>query len=242
MATASSLVRKVNPQWVTIVCGMASYIDACAIVSSGIALVIYQHSIGTTPGQIGILSAALTLCIAIGALLGERLGDRCGRRSVFISTMVMIVVGAAMLALMTSFLGLFIGIILVGLGTGADLPVSLAAIAEVASDENRGKLLGFSQIMWTLGILGALGCSTIVGNMGRLGGQAMFGQVGAIALITLILRIGIPESDDWKKAHAERLAGAETIQAKRASIKDLLKAPFLTLFIALLIPNDQNPA
>jgi MFS transporter, SP family, inositol transporter len=233
MSANSPSARTVNPWWVAIVCGMASYIDACAIVSSGIALVIYQHSIGTTPGQIGILSAALTLCIAIGALLGGRLGDRYGRRSVFIVTMEMIVTGAAMLALMASFAILLVGTILVGLGTGADLPVSLAAIAEAARDENRGKLLGFSQVMWVIGILGALGCSTIVGDMGRLGGQIMYGQVGAIALITLILRIGIPESEKWKTAHAERIAGAETIQAEKASIKDLLKAPFLVPFIAL---------
>jgi len=219
----------------TIVCGMASYIDACAIVSSGIALVIYQHSIDTTPNQIGILSGALTICIAIGALLGGRLGDKYGRRSVFIVTMAMIVIGEAMLIVMTSFYGLFIGTIFVGLGTGADLPVSLAAIAEVATDKNRGKLLGFSQIMWALGILGALVCSTIVGDYGRIGGQIMFGQVGVIALITMILRVGIPESDKWVTAHAKRLASAETIQTERAAIKDLIRAPFFRPFISLLI-------
>src|SRR5699024_1534975 len=34
-----------SPWWVAFVCGMASYIDAAAIVSSGTALVLYQHSI-----------------------------------------------------------------------------------------------------------------------------------------------------------------------------------------------------
>jgi len=235
MPDTSSQTRTVNPWWVAIVCGLASYIDACAIFSSGIALVIYQDAIGTTPGQIGILSGALILCIAIGALLGGRLGDRYGRRSVFIHTMVMIVIGSAMLVLTTSFIGLFIGTILVGLGAGADLPVSLAAIAEAAKDDNRGKLLGFSQIMWILGILGALGCSSIVGNMGRLGGQIMFSQAGIISLITLFLRIGIPESEKWKASRTRQLTGTEKIQEKRASIKDLLKAPFLAPFIALLI-------
>ena len=235
MTTSSSLTNSVNPWWMTIVCGMASYIDACAIISSGIALVIYQQSIGTTPEQIGDLSFALILCIAFGALVGGRLGDRYGRRSVFIVTMAMIVIGSAMLTLMGSFSGLLIGTVIVGLGTGADLPVSLASIAEIATNENRGRLLGFSQIMWILGILGALVCSWIVGDFGRIGGQIMFGQVGVIALITMILRFGIPESDKWKTAHAERISGANTIQARQASIRDLLKASFLKPFIALLI-------
>ena len=225
----------INPWWITIVCGMASFIDACAIIGSGIALVIYQHSIGITPDQIGDLSFALIVCIAFGALVGGRLGDQYGRRSVFIVTMAMIVIGAYMLAFMSSFSGLLIGTILVGLGAGADLPVSLASIAEIATNENRGKLLGFSQIMWILGIESALVCSIIVGDFGRVGGQIMFGQVGLFALITMILRMGIPESDRWKTAHSERIAGAHTIQARRATIKDLLKGPFLKPFIVLLM-------
>jgi inositol transporter-like SP family MFS transporter len=236
MTSVSSDARMVNPWWIAIVCGMASYIDACAMVGSGIALVIYQHSFGLTPDQFGILSSDLTFCIATGALLGGRLGDKYGRRSVFIITMAMIVIGSGMLTMMISFYGLFIGTLLVGLGTGADLPVSLAAIAEVATEKNRGKLLGFSQIMWALGVLGALGCSAIVGeDYGRLSGQIMYGQVGFLALITMILRIGIPESSKWKTALAERLAGENTIQAKRASLRDLLKAPYMVPFIALLL-------
>ena len=235
MPAVSSDTRTVSPWWTAIVCGMASYIDACAMVGSGIALVIYQHSIGLTPDQIGILSGALTLCIAIGALLGGRLGDKYGRRSVFIITMAMVVIGAAMLTMMTSFNGLFIGTILVGLGTGADLPVSLAAIAEAATEKDRGKLLGFSQIMWALGVLAGLGCGAVVGDYGRPGGQIMYGQVGLLALITMILRIGIPESSKWKTARAGRLANEDTIRAKRSALRDLLKAPYLGPFISLLL-------
>ena len=235
MSSTSSPTHTINPWWITIVCGMASFIDACAIIGSGIALVIYQHSIGITPDQIGDLSFALIVCIAIGAVVGGRLGDKYGRRSVFIVTMAMIVIGSAMLSLMSSFSGLLIGMILVGLGAGADLPVSLASIAEIATNENRGKLLGFSQIMWILGIECALVCSIIVGDFGRIGGQIMFGQVGVFALITMILRMRIPESDRWKTAHSERIAGAHTIQARRATIKDLLKGTFLKPFMVLLI-------
>jgi inositol transporter-like SP family MFS transporter len=227
--------RAARAWWVAVVCGLASYIDACAIFSSGTALVIYKDTIGITPGQIGLLSGALIFCIAIGALIGGRLGDRYGRRSVFILTMVMIVAGSSMLMVMTSFIGLFLGTVLVGLGAGADLPVSLAAIAEAATDENRGKMLGFSQIMWILGILGALACSSVVGNMGRLGGQIIFSQPGVVACITLLLRIGIPESAKWKASRALRSQGAGKIPGKGASVGDLMKAPFWAPFLALIV-------
>ena len=95
MTTYSSRTKTVNPWWLTIVCGMASYIDACAIIGSGIALVIYQHSIGITPEQISDLSGVLIAGIAVGALLGGRLGDRYGRRSVFIVTMFKVIIVAS---------------------------------------------------------------------------------------------------------------------------------------------------
>ncbi len=235
MTVGTSRPKNINPWWIAIVCGMASYIDACAIIGSGIALVIYQHSIGITPDQIGDLSFALIICIAIGALIGGRLGDRYGRRSVFIITMFMIVIGSVMLALMNSFSWLFTGTIIVGLGAGADLPVSLASIAEVATNENRGKLVGFSQVMWILGFLGALACASLVGDMGYTGGQILFGQVGILSLITLFLRFGIPESDKWRTAYTGHIEGARTIQARKASFFDLMKPPFLKPFIALII-------
>ncbi len=235
MTIDPSRSKIINPWWIAIVCGMASYIDACAIIGSGIALVIYQHTIGITPDQISHLSAALIICIAIGALIGGRLGDKYGRRSVFILTMVMIVIGSTMLTLMTSFNWLLTGTIIVGLGAGADLPVSLASIAETATNENRGKLLGFSQVMWILGFLGALACASLVGDLGYIGGQIMFGHVGVLAFVTMILRLKIPESQKWQSAHDEHIQGALTIQARKASIVDLMRPPFLKPFIALII-------
>ncbi|MDO5618518.1 MFS transporter [Kocuria sp.] len=237
MSPTSDLARRApNPWWVGVVAGMASYIDAAAIVSSGIALVLYQHTIGITETQIGILSATLTLCIAIGALTGGRLGDQFGRRAVFIATMAMIVVGATLLVFAGGFTALLIGTILLGLGSGADLPVSLATIAEAANDQNRGKLLGFSQVLWFMGILASVGLSTVVGGMGQLGAQILFANVGLSALVVLILRLSIPESASWQAAHAERSAGIHTVRAERSSIKDVLtQRIYLVPFLALLV-------
>jgi inositol transporter-like SP family MFS transporter len=232
MTTSES--RPVNAWWVAIVAGMASYIDAAAIVGSGIALVIYQGSIGLQAQALGLLSAALTLSIAVGALVGGRLGDRFGRRSVFIITMVLIAAGAGFLVFSTTVPLLLVGTILVGVGSGADLPVSLATISEAADDHNRGRLIGFSQIMWFVGIAGAVILSIVVGGWGYLGGQLMFGHVGVIAVIVLALRLTIPESTRWKAANAERQGGGRTVRAQRVGLKDILAnklylVPFLVL-------------
>ncbi|WP_458117251.1 MFS transporter [Arthrobacter sp. D2-10] len=234
--------RTPNPWWVAIVAGMASYIDAAAIAGSGSALVLYQQSVGLSGNQIGVLSGALTFSIAIGALVGGRLGDLFGRRSVFIITMAVIIIGSGMLVFSGDFTWLLLGSIMVGLGSGADLPVSLATISEAANDHNRGKLIGLSQILWLGGIGAAVLLGVFVGEMGRLGGQIIFGHVTVIALIVLLLRLTIPESSVWTTAREEKGAGAHTVRAERSGLKDVVSqrlylVPFLALIAFYALTN-----
>jgi len=239
MATTAATTRKApNPWWVGLVCGMASYIDAASIVGTGIALVIYQHTIGLDAGQIGWLSGALTFFIAVGAVIGGKVGDTFGRRSVFIVTMALIALGGGLATFAGSFSLLLIGVALIGFGTGADLPVSLATIAEASSDANRGKIIGFSNMLWLVGIISAVAIATFFGGLGRLGGQLLFGQVGVVALLVLAARFGIPESPKWMQAKADNDgtagAAAGTERAPRVTVRDLLVGKYAKPFFALL--------
>jgi MFS transporter, SP family, inositol transporter len=226
--------KAVNPWYVGTIAGMASYIDAAALVASGMALVIYQQALGITDTEFGILSGVLTFSVAIGALFGGRLGDRFGRRSVFIATMATIIVGSALNVTAPGFSALLVGAVLVGLGTGADLPVSLATIAEAANDKNRGAIIGFSNVLWSFGTLATIVISVIVSGWGRLGGQLLYGHVGVMALIVLLLRLSIPESREWTRARDERARGIATIRADKASLRDLLSPRYARPFIALV--------
>lgn len=220
--------------YVGIVAGMASYIDAAAIVSTGTALTLYQQSIGLEPGQIGILSGVITFGIAVGAMVGGLLGDRFGRRRIFLATMAAIVLGSALLVFGTGFPLLLAGIVLVGLGVGADLPVSLASIAEAATERNRGTLIVFSHLLWALGILAAIAFGVVAGGWGYLGGQVMFGHVGGVALIVLLLRLTIPESNSWNAAFTEHTNGIPTLRGSKAGLRDLLQPPYLAPLLTLV--------
>jgi len=227
--------RRSRPWWVAIVCGMASYIDAAAITTWGIALVIYQHAFGLDVADIGLLSGLLTLGIAVGSVIGGRLGDRLGRRSVFIATMVGIVIGALLMAASTNVWLMLAATLLVGVATGADLPVSLATIAEAAPDRTRGRMLGFSQLLWIAGAVVPGLASAAVGGLGRAGGQILFVHIGVAALLVLLARVTIPESQTWLTARDERQRGIETVRAERSSIRGLFRAPYLVPFVALLV-------
>lgn len=273
--------RRVNPWFVAVVSGMASYIDSAAIITSGIALVVYQTCFGLDTAQFGILSAALTFCIAIGSIAGGRLGDRYGRKPVFSVTMLMLIVGAILLLVMPMtvdggvvsqitdaingastaaadagkefsitpelvkslnlpalpgyfFPLLVLGQVLMGLGVGADLPVSLATIAEEAPDDKRGKMLLFSDILWVVGIVVAQGVGALVGDWGVSGGMIMYGQLLVVCIIVLALRQIIPESPVWVRAQQDRLSGKVSEQDS-GKVSDLLKAPYTVPFVALIV-------
>ena len=70
--------------------------------------------------------------------------------------------------------------------------MSLSTISEAATDANRGKLIGLSQVLWFVGILAAIGLGILFGNVGLIGGQIMFGHVGVMAAVVMLARLSHP--------------------------------------------------
>lgn len=231
----------------TSVAGMASYLDAAAIISTGTALVLYQEPLGLTTGDIGRLSALLTFMIAVGALVGGRLGDLYGRKRVFMVTMALYTVGAALMVVAGGPALLYVGVVLLGIAVGADLPVSLAMIAEEAPEGARGRLVSFSHILWLVGILAAQLLGIIVGNMGQTGGRALYVHLTVVAIVTMVLRARLPESHLWAAAHqgdpalAPAATGGGPGQAAPGdsvdlgTLRQLLRGPFLAPMLAVAL-------
>ncbi|MFC7342900.1 MFS transporter [Saccharopolyspora griseoalba] len=228
--TAPSLTAR---DWTrSAVAGMASYLDAAAIVSTGTALVLFQDALGLDPMQIGVLSSLLTISIAAGALTGGRLGDRFGRRRVFSLTMLLLAIGAGLLAAAAGPVMLYVGVVLIGYASGADLPVSLALIAEEAPPGQAGKLVGLSQVLWFCGIIATQLLSIVVGGMASTGGRILYGHVAVVAVVVLLLRLRIPESAKWA-ASREHL-GEPGSKAGAPGVRELLTGPHLLPLLGLI--------
>ncbi|WP_082096498.1 MFS transporter [Demequina gelatinilytica] len=218
----------------TAVAGMASYLDAAAIVSTGTALVLYTDVFGLSAGQIGQLSFILTFLMAFGALFGGRLADRYGRKRVFLATMSLYIVGAAILALAPSVTFLYIGMILLGFAVGADLPASLAMIAEEAPPQHRGKLISFSHILWLVGVLASQLLGMVIGGMGETGGRIVYAHVLILAVVTLVLRASMPESKKWQAQHDAAGVSASS-DMDMGTIKRLVSGPYLRPMVAVAV-------
>lgn len=224
-----------NPWWAGTVAGMASYIDAAAITAFSASLVIFERLLGLSAGEVGIAASTLTLAMALGAAVGGRLGDRFGRRPVFVITMIFIIGGALTLMTARDFTAIFLGVGIMGFAIGADLPVSLATISEAADDGNRGRLLGFSNLLWLVGIAANGICVALFGDLGRNAITFIFGHVVLVSVIVLLARLTIPESRLWLDARAARLAGDGARKEEPVKISILFRAPYLVPFLGLAI-------
>jgi|SRR6478735_5694889 inositol transporter-like SP family MFS transporter len=222
-----------RPWRVAVIAGLASFVDGAALSANGFGLVIYQQTLGLTAGEVGLLTAVVTLGLAIGAVVGGRLGDLFGRRKVFVVTMAMIVLGSLGPTFGTSFGVLFAGLALMGLGVGADMPVALATIAEAASDKNRGAMLVFTQILWVSASVLVVVITTVTGGAGRAAAQVLYGMVAVVGLIGLLLRLTVPESPLWLASREERRSGVHTVRADKAQVRDLLRTPLRRPFLVL---------
>lgn len=215
--------------WTAGVAGMASYMDAGAIVTTGTALTLYREEFGFSEFQYGQLSALLTAMIAVGALVGGYLSDRFGRRRVFTLTLMLYVLAAGVMVFAPDTVWLYVGILLLGLSSGADLPASLAMIAESAPEGEEGKFVTLSHVMWmvVIPIVNVMGI--FAGNMGVDGARFMYAHLLGVAVIVVILRWRLPESTLWKEKTEAVSAGA----IDKASLKVLLGPTYIWALIGI---------
>ncbi|MET8984830.1 MFS transporter [Nonomuraea wenchangensis] len=212
--------------------GMASYMDAATIVGTGTALVLYKQQLGLSPWMIGTASSVLTLGLALGAVFGGRLGDLLGRRRVFTYDLVVFVAGLLLLAFAVQPWMIFVGVAITGLAMGADIPTSLALVAEEAPEGRRARLVAFSQVLWSCGGFAAYLIGFLVSGAGTIGARIIYLHVIVVALVVLVLRRRLRESEEWVRERDRQQAGpAEGVRGD--SWRVLTSRPLLGAVVGL---------
>ncbi|MER6087518.1 MFS transporter [Streptomyces bluensis] len=168
--------------------GMASFLDSGAIISVGLGLALWKESFGLDLWTVGVLGSTLTLFIAVGALTGGRVADLFGRGRVFSLTILLYAVAAVAVALAPNSTVLVVGVILIGMAAGADLPTSIAVLSERAPAGAQGRLVAFTHVMWTAGVVFATSLGFAVSTLGTFGIRLIFATLAALAVATFAFR------------------------------------------------------
>jgi MFS transporter, SP family, inositol transporter len=216
--------------------GLASYLDSATIVTTAVALVMFQMAFQLTPLTIGMLSATLSLTIALGSFIGGRLGDLVGRKRVYALDLLVYTAGAVILLCAVNTPMLYVGVIVAGLAMGADIPTSLALIAETSPQGSKGRMVSVSSMLWIGGIAAVTVLASVVAQYGVTGARILYAHLVVIAVVTWFLRRSMHESLEWEKAsRADQDPAAATARAPRALLGPVLLVPLVitTLYYTL---------
>ncbi|MEM0136190.1 MAG: MFS transporter [Thermoplasmatales archaeon] len=159
--------------------------------------------------QLGLLQSSALIGMFFGALFLGRYADRVGRRTLYVIDLIFFIFFGLLTAFATNINELIIFRLLLGIGIGADYPISSTYVAEFSPKQMRGKLVTRTFMFWGIGSLVA----AVVGfSVGRFEFLNIFGMQVATwrimlasgvlpAVAVLVLRRTMPESPRWLLAN-----------------------------------------
>src|SRR5919107_6044392 len=185
-----------------ILAGMASYLDAGSIVALAAGLALWQEYLHMSSTTVGLLAALgpNAFGAAIGDLIGGRLGDLFGRKRIYQYDLLVYGLGTLLIVFSLNLPMLLLGTFIVGVAVGADVPTSLALIGEFSPRKARGKLMGLSQVAWSLGPIVVFVLAFVLTPYELLGNRIVFAHLFVVAIVTWALRRGMVESAIWTAA------------------------------------------
>ena len=206
----------------TITVSLTNFLDAGSIVAGASGLTLWQHYLGLTETNLGLLNAISANCFgaALGAIIGGRLADKYGRKAIYSRNMLLYMLGVGVIMLSINFPMLLLGFLITGISVGVGVPPSWTYISETSEARNRGRNIGISQLAWSVGpavifLLGWLFAPT--GPLGAevrglgmfvlqtsdtvsldlFGNRLIFFTLFVIAFISWLLQRRLDESSEW---------------------------------------------
>lgn len=188
----------------------------------------YAEELGASPTELGLLMAVYSLMQFIFAPMWGRLSDRIGRKPVIMIGIFGLSLSFFILALSVNVWMLFVARIIGGILSAANMPTVMAYVADITTDEERGKGMGIIGAATGLGFIFG---PAIGGVFTKFNLQLPFYIAGTLSFITMVLVFFILKESLHNSAHSA--VSRERLSLKKAAREPLSMLYFLQLFISL---------
>ncbi len=220
---------------------MGIFLDGFDLFIIAIALPFIIREFHPSPLVAGLIVSAAPIGCILGASVFGRLTDKLGRKTILLLDLLFFVIFAGMAAFAWSAISLIAFRFLLGIGIGADYPVSSTYITENMPKKLRGRMLISGFGFQALGLLAAAGFGVLILTLRPevSAWRWMLGISVIPATIILLFRLTLPESTRWL-IHQGKQDKAAEVTAKMTGRKiklDALKAADATSFLDLFKPR-----
>lgn len=144
----------------------------------------YAEEIGASPTQLGLLMAVYSLMQLLFAPMWGRVSDRIGRKPVIMIGILGLSLSFFLMAISSELWMLFAARIIGGLLSSANMPTVMAYVADITSEEDRGKGMGIIGASVGLGFIFG---PAIGGIFSQSNLSTPFYLAGATSLLTFLL-------------------------------------------------------
>ena len=221
--------------------GAGVFLDGYDLFIIGVAVLFIP--IDTSKFDTALITSAALLGAVFGAVFFGNLADKLGRKRLYVVDLVFFVVFAAASAFSQNLWELYLTRFLLGIGIGADYPISASYITEFVSNKHRGKLIATVFSFQGLGLIsaGAASIALIELNLGPDTWRWMLLSGVFPAVVALTARTRMPETPRWYLSHG-RVEDAQKVMSgffgyqvpservevitEKVSIRELLLSPY----------------
>jgi putative MFS transporter len=209
-------------------CAGGTFLDGYLLSSMAVAIPGLTDEFSLSSVALSFMAAAALVGIFGGSLIFGWLSDRVGRHTLFTIDLAVFAVAAFLTFFVTEAWQLIALRLIVGLAVGADYPLAMAMVTEWMPTKYRAGGIAMLVMSWFGGAVSAYVVGYfIVAGAGDDAWRWVLGSATVPAVITLLLRVGMPESPRWLLAKGrvdEALDVLRSVFGSKATLDGLTTA------------------
>ncbi|BCT78040.1 MFS transporter [Sinomonas cyclohexanicum] len=180
------------------------FIDGYALSIIGIAFITMTPGLHLSVAEIGLIGAASLIGIFFGGAVFGYLTDKIGRHKMYIADLLALAIFSVLNGFATEVWQVVACRLLLGMAIGADYPIATSLLAEFLPRKVRGRFLGATFVVWAIGAATAFAVGFLLKDAGPDAWRIMVASPAVFAVITLLCRLGTPESPRWLLSRGRR--------------------------------------
>ncbi len=169
---------------------------------------------------LGLVASSALMGMFVGALTLGHYTDRMGRKTMYVIDLIFFVVFAGISALSQNIWELILFRFLLGIGIGADYPISSTYISEFAPASKRGKFISSTFTFWGIGAFTAAIVGYILAQLGPDSWRYMLLSGVIPAIVVILLRTKMPESPRWLISQGKIKEAINVLKSLNANVDE----------------------